>query len=310
MKALKHCLSLLDFETDDLKKLINLAKAIKADPSAYSDVLKGKSIATLYEKQSLRTRVTFDVGINKLGGHAVYLDQSNGQLGSRESVKDFATNLSQWVDAIVARVNAHETLDEFKLFSKVPVINSLSDWYHPCQALADTLTLSEYYSDLSECTLSYIGDGNNVAHSLLNAGALVGFNVNVITPVGREVNAKVLSFAKSVAEVKGIKINTGNDLELLNSTDVIYTDTWVSMGDDTPLTQVKAEFMDYQVNETLMQTYNIKHFMHCQPVHRGFEATDEVCDGEGSLMLPQSNNRLWAQCALLVYLIAPEYLTV
>lgn len=306
--AIKHSLSLKDFETDQLVAIIRAAKRIKQYPKLFSEALSGKTVATLYEKPSLRTRVTFEVGINKLGGRCVLLDLSDGGLGKRESVKDLSQNLSLWVDAIVARVHSHKTLDEFKVFSKVPIINSLSDWYHPCQALADILTLEEQYSDLEKVTLAYLGDGNNVAHSLLNASALYGFNLKVITPKNRQVHPNVLAFAQSIADSKGLRIETSDSLDTLAGVDVVYTDTWISMGDNTCESQARSLFMPYQVNQALMERHGIKFFMHCQPIHRGLEATDDVCDGQHSLILNQSENRLWAQCALLVYTLAPEYL--
>jgi ornithine carbamoyltransferase len=303
MKDFNHLLSLQDLTQEQILELLDLAKKIKTTPSDYSSVLAGMSVATLFEKPSLRTRVTFDVGINRLGGHAVYLDQQNGALGERESVKDFAANLSRWVGAIVARVYSHQTLIELRDNASVPIVNSLSDLYHPCQALADFQTIAENYDDLSKVKLAYVGDGNNVTHSLMLGGAILGMEVAAICPLGSSPDAQVGLRANELAKKHGGKIVISNSMSDLAGYDVIYGDTWVSMGDETPLDDVKSRFMPYQINQSTMDHLGLKHVLHCQPAHRELEITSEVMDGPQSLIFDQAENRMHAQNAVLVSLI-------
>ena len=241
--------------------LIALGKDLKANPSKYAQALAGKSVVTLFEKQSLRTRVTFDIGVNKLGGHAVYLDQTNGAMGSREDVKDFAANISRWADCIVARVFDHKTLLEMQEYASVPVINSLCDLYHPCQGMADFLTIAQNYDDLTKVKLAYIGDGNNVTHSLFIAGAILGATVTAVCPIGHSPDAQILKKAEEIAKETGAKISVTNNIEDIKGFDVVYGDTWLSMGDDTPLDQIKAKFMPYQINQALLDNTGIKHIL-------------------------------------------------
>ncbi|MFM2480511.1 ornithine carbamoyltransferase [Celerinatantimonas sp. YJH-8] len=303
MSELKHLLTLQDLSQQQILDILDLAKKIKADPKAYSQTLAGKSVVTLFEKPSLRTRVTFDIGVNRLGGHAVYLDQQNGAIGERESIKDYAKNLSRWCHAIVARVFSHKTLQELKQYASVPVVNSLCDLYHPCQALADFLTISENYDDLSKVKLAYVGDGNNVTHSLMLGGAILGMEVAAICPVGSSPDAQVVLKARELAAQNGGKIVVSDSLDALDGYDVVYGDTWVSMGDDTPLEQVKDRFIPYQINQSMLDKYGIQHILHCQPAHRELEITSEVMDGPHSLIFDQAENRLHAQNAVLVSLI-------
>ena len=283
--------------------LIALGKDLKANPAKYSQELAGKSVVTLFEKQSLRTRVTFDIGVNKLGGHAVYLDQANGEMGSREDVKDFAANISRWADCIVARVYDHKTLVEMQQHSSVPVINSLCDLYHPCQAMADFLTISQNYADVSKVKLAYIGDGNNVTHSLFIAGAILGATVTAVCPIGHSPDAQLIKQAQDIAAKTGATINVTNTVDDIKGYDVVYGDTWLSMGDDTPLDQIKAKFMPYQINQALLDSTGIKHILHCQPAHRGLDITSEVMDGPASLIFDQAENRMHIQNAIMLTLI-------
>lgn len=298
-----HLLTVKDLNKEQILALLEQAKQLKANPSDYSAALAGKSIATLYEKPSLRTRVSFDVGIQKLGGHAIYLDAQNGALGQRESVKDFALNLSCWVDGIVARVFKQQTLIELAKYGSVPVINSLSDLYHPCQALADFQALAEQYDDLSKISLAYVGDGNNVTHSLMLTAAIVGTDMVVVTPPGYSVDAAVALEAQQLAAKSGAKLTISNDLADLKGVNAIYADTWISMGDTTPLHEIKKTFMPYQVNQALMQQTGAEFFMHCQPAHRDVEVTSDVMDSEQSLLLQQAENRLHAQNAVMLALM-------
>ena len=283
--------------------LIALGKELKADPAKYSQALAGKSVVTLFEKQSLRTRVTFDIGVNKLGGHVVYLDQSNGKMGSREDVKDFAANISRWADCIVARVFDHKTLVEMQAHSSVPVINSLCDLYHPCQAMADFLTIAQQYDDLSKVKIAYIGDGNNVTHSLFIAGAILGATVTAVCPVGHSPDAQILKMSEEIAAKNGGSIQVTDKIEDIKGYDVVYGDTWLSMGDETPLEQIKAKFMPYQINQALLDLTGIKHVLHCQPAHRGLDITSDVMDGPASLIFDQAENRMHIQNAIMLTLI-------
>lgn len=303
MSELQHLLTLQDLTQQQILELLDLAKKIKADPKAYSQTLAGKSVVTLFEKPSLRTRVTFDIGVNRLGGHAVYLDNQNGAIGERESIEDYAKNLSRWCEAIVARVFSHSTLEELKAYASVPVINSLCDLYHPCQALADFQTIAENYDDLSKVKLAYVGDGNNVTHSLMLGGAILGMEVAAICPVGSSPDAQVVLKATELAKANGGKIVVSDSLAALDGYDVVYGDTWVSMGDSTPLSQVKDRFLPYQINQAMLDNYGIHHILHCQPAHRELEITSEVMDGPHSLIFDQAENRLHAQNAVLVSLI-------
>jgi len=304
MEKLQHLLTLKDLTQQQLLALLALAKKIKARPGDYSQALAGKSIVTLYEKPSLRTRVTFDIGIAKLGGHSVYLDQNNGALGKRESVADFAKNISCWADGIVARTFAHKTVEQLAEHGSVPVINSLSDMYHPCQGLADFLALSEQFDDLSKIKLVYIGDGNNVTHSLMFAAAIAGSDMVVICPEGCFPDGKVVVDAQELAAKHGGSLTLSIDPSAAQGADAIYTDTWISMGDSITYEDIKDKFSPYQVNQEMMNDLGIGYFMHCQPAHIDQEVTQEVFDGEQSLVLQQAENRMHAQNAVLVTLLS------
>ncbi|MEE1674482.1 ornithine carbamoyltransferase [Agarivorans aestuarii] len=304
MSDFKHLLSLQDLTQEQILGLLELAAKIKKTPADYGQTLAGKSVVTLFEKPSLRTRVTFDIGINRLGGHAVYLDQQNGAMGERESVKDFASNITRWADAIVARVFSHKTLQTLRDNSSVPIINSLCDLYHPCQGLADFQTISEHYSDLSKVKLAYLGEGNNVTHSLLLGGAILGMEVAAVCPLGSSPDAQIVQKANQLAKAHGGKIVVTNNVEDIKGYDVVYGDTWVSMGDDTPLQSVKDKYIAYQINQNLMQQCGINHVLHCQPAHRELEITSEVMDGPQSLIFDQAENRMHAQNAVLVSLLS------
>lgn len=300
---MRHLLTTQEFNRDELLGLIELGKAMKANPAAYRTSLSGKSVVTLFEKQSLRTRVTFDIGINRLGGHAVYLDQQNGAMGQRETVKDFAGNLSRWCEGIVARVYEHKTLVELKQYASVPVINSLCNLYHPCQALADFMTIAEHYADLSKVKLAYLGEGNNVAHSLLITGAILGTDVTVVSPKGCGPDAQIFNEAVELAKLSGAKLAVTDAVADIRGFNVAYTDTWVSMGDNTPLEAVKEKYLPYQINQGLLDQTGIGHVLHCQPAHREMEITSEVMDGPASLILDEAENRMHAQNAILHTLI-------
>lgn len=305
-------MTLTNFLADDqrtkkqLEDLIQLAITIKNNPSDYSQALAGKSVAMLFEKPSLRTHVSFDIGINKLGGHALYLGQQNGQLGERERISDYAQNLSCWADAIVARVFHNSAIEELGQYSSVPVINALCDIYHPCQALADFVTLAENFDDLSNVKFAYIGDGNNVSNSLMLMAAILGVDFTLACPQGHGPDALIFNKAKALAEQSGSALNLTSNIEALGQQDAIYTDTWISMGDDTNVNDILEKFAPFQVNHQLMEKAQAKIVMHCQPAHLGEEITTELFDSEMSVVFQEAENRMWAQNAVLVTLLADK----
>lgn len=296
-------LTFANWTPEQMQALLSLAVQIKQAPQAYSQALAGKSIVALFEKPSLRTRVSFDIGINRLGGHMVYLDSQSNKLAGREDSVDVAANLACWADAIVARVFSHSTLETFAEAAKVPVINALCDKYHPCQGLADYLTLFEKFGSCEGLTMAYVGDGNNVTHSLLIVGALLGCHQVVVTPEGHEASAEIVAQAKAIAAKTGVKIIESNDVAAAKGANVIYTDTWLSMGDDTPLETIKDKFMPYQVNEALMELTGATHVLHCQPAHRDLEITGSLMDSDASLLMQQAENRMHGQNAILTHLL-------
>ncbi|TMP40971.1 ornithine carbamoyltransferase [Pseudoalteromonas citrea] len=302
-----HFLTGLELDKNQALTLLDLALNIKQQPQEYSQALAGKSVVTLFEKPSLRTRLSFDIGINKLGGHAVYLDQQNGAMGNRESVQDFALNISTWADCLVARVNQHSTLKTLSENSSIPIVNSLCDLYHPCQALADFLTLKEVYGDVSQLKLAFIGAGNNVTHSLMLLAATLGTDFVVVCPKGYSPDAQIVKQAEQIAAVNGASVLISDRVEAAAGSNVLYADTWVSMGDSTPLEQVKQTFMPYQINKALVEQTGANSVLHCQPAHREYEITSEVMDGKYSKIIQQAENRMHAQNALLVSLLNPNY---
>lgn len=299
-------LTFKEWSKDGLENLLTLATKIKQNPAEFSEVLQGKSIVALFEKPSLRTRVSFDIGINKLGGHMVYLDSQAGKLAGREDAKDMGANLACWADAIIARVYSHSTLQQMSEAASVPVINALCDLYHPCQALADFLTLKEIYGELEGLTLAYVGDGNNVTHSLMIVGAILGVNVVSVTPPGYEADSELVAVAKELATNSGASISQSNDIGAAKGANVLYTDTWLSMGDTTPLEQIRKTFDPYMVNEQMIQATGAKYVMHCQPAHRDLEISGNLIDSEQSLLLQQAENRMHGQNAILTHLFGSD----
>lgn len=295
-------LALTDLNSAQLQAILQQAQTIKQAPATYADYLRGKSIALLFEKPSLRTRASFAAGINRLGGHSIYLDAKT-VIGERETAADVGANLACWHDAIVARVFTQSTLSELADASTKPVINALSDTCHPCQAVADLLTIQEHVGDLTSSHVTWVGDGNNVCHALLTGAALAGLHMHVVTPPGYEADAHVIANAQAFAKESGAQLSFSNDLADIQSTDAIYTDTWFSMGQERDSNQVMSDFAPYQVNRRLMQQAKAKFFMHCLPAQRGREVTAEVLDSPQSLVLKQAENRLHAQNAILVQLI-------
>ncbi|MCW8865153.1 MAG: ornithine carbamoyltransferase [Colwellia sp.] len=294
---------------DELNKtqllaLIELAINIKNNPADYNQALAGKSVAMIFEKPSLRTHVSFDMGINKLGGHALYLGQQNGKLGERERVSDYAKNLSCFSDAIVARVFSHDSIQGLAEHASVPVINALCDIYHPCQALADFVTLTEQFGDVSNIKLAYVGDGNNVSNSLMLMAATLGVDFTLVTPVGYEAQASIVEKTKALAAASGARLTITTDINAIGAQDVIYTDTWISMGDEdaSKKAEILAHFAPYQVNHDLMKKSEASVVMHCQPAHLEEEITTALFDSEMAVVFQQAENRMWAQNAVLVTL--------
>ncbi|GLR72326.1 ornithine carbamoyltransferase [Agaribacter marinus] len=299
----KDLLTFRKWTSEEATALLDLAVHLKQQQDFYPQPLAGKSVVALFEKPSLRTRVSFDIGINKLGGHMVYVDSQGEPLKKREDPVDVGANVSQWADAIVARVYEHNTLEQLVQGAKVPVVNALCDMYHPCQALADYITLFEQDKQIKGKTMAYIGDGNNVTHSLLILGILLGVHQIVITPKGHEIDDEIHRYVSELAELMNVMVTFSSKIADVKGADVLYTDTWLSMGDDTPLDEIKETLMPYQVNEALMQSSGAKYVMHCQPAHRDLEITGELMDSEHSLLMQQAENRMHAQNAILTYLL-------
>ncbi|MBF7073783.1 ornithine carbamoyltransferase [Glaciecola sp. MH2013] len=299
-------LTFSDWSSAEMNALLDLALDVKARPENYNQALANKNIVAIFEKPSLRTRVSFDIGINKLGGHLVYVDSQGAPLKDREDPVDVGANLACWADGIVSRVYEHKTLVDLAQGAKVPVINALCDLYHPCQALADYLGMAEKFGSVKGKTMAYVGDGNNVTHSLLIVGALLGCNQVVITPKGFEISPNIAQHAAKLAYENNVDITISNSIDELEKADIIYTDTWLSMGDDTPLADIKEKFAPYQVNEALMQKTNASFVMHCQPAHRDLEITSSLMDSDKSLLMLQAENRMHAQNAIMVALIGKQ----
>jgi ornithine carbamoyltransferase len=289
----------------DLRLIFELAVDVKATPSAYARALEGRQLAMIFEKPSLRTRTTFEVGMTSMGGFALYLDHATQRLGEREAVKDIARNLERWVDGIVARTFSHASVVELAENASVPVINGLSDLLHPCQALADFFTLEEKFGRLKSLELAYVGDGNNVCHSLMIAGAKLGVSVHTATPVGFEPQAEIVEEARACARHSGARISIGHDpFEAVSKANVVYTDVWASMGQEDEADVRLQVFAPYQVTEALMAAADPDAvFMHCLPAHRGLEVVDGVMDSGQSIVFDQAENRLHVQKALLILLI-------
>ncbi|MBN2471131.1 MAG: ornithine carbamoyltransferase [Anaerolineae bacterium] len=304
----KHYLDITKWSPEDMQELLDLAVFLKREWKSGGNrpVLKGKVLGMVFQKPSLRTRVSFEVGMKHLGGDALYLSPAEIGLGKRESIADVARVLSGYVQGIMARVFEHQHVLDLARWASVPVINGLSDFNHPCQALADMLTIYEHYGKLEGLKVAFVGDGNNVATSLLFASAKLGVNFSIASPPGYALDSSVLVKAAPYAETSGITIETHEDpIAAVAEADVIYTDTWTSMGQEDEAAVRREKFGRYQVNNDLLAKAGRKAMvMHCLPAHRGEEITDEVADGMQSLLFPQAENRMHAQKALLVTLMA------
>jgi len=294
-----------DLSPRDLSLIFELAERVKASPQDYAQALLGKQLAMIFEKPSLRTRVTFEVGMTSMGGFGVYLDHAKPRLGEREAVRDIARNLERWVDGIVARTFSHESVLELAHHAAIPVVNALTDLFHPCQALADLFTLREKFGKLAGLKLAFVGDGYNVCHSLMVTGAKLGVSVRVATPPGYEPKPEIVSEAKTLAAATGATIELfNNPLEAVKDAQAIYTDVWASMGQEHAVHLRAQVFAPYRVTEELMAVCDPSAvFMHCLPAHRGHEVTNEVIDSARSVVFDQAENRLHVQKALLLLLM-------
>jgi ornithine carbamoyltransferase len=300
----RNYLSVDDLTPAELIAILELSERVKADPAAFADRMRGRSVALVFEKPSTRTRVSFEVGVAELGAHPLVISSSELQLGRGETIEDTGRVFSRYVDAIVLRTFEQERLELLASAATIPVINSLSDFEHPCQALADLFTVRERLGGLEGRTLSYLGDGNNVAHSLLLAGAKAGMRVRVAAPPGFEPIPQVVNRAAEIAS------ETGGDVEVLHDpmdaardADVLYTDAWASMGQEAETDERELVFRSYQIDEKLVGTAAPDVVvLHCLPAHRGMEITDEVIDGPRSAVWDQAENRLHTQKALLLFL--------
>ena len=298
-------LSVDDLSTAEIKSLLALTAEIKAHPRRYRRSLEGRMMALIFEKPSLRTRTSFTVGIKQLGGDSILLTPADINLGKRESVYDVAKNLERMVDGIMIRTLGHDICTGLAQHASIPVINGLTDLEHPCQAMADIFTVIEHKKNLKRLKLSYIGDGNNVAHSLMLIAAKLGTTMFVATPEGYKPQAAIMDRAQAIAAETGARIVwTADPVEAAREADMVYTDTWASMGQEAEAAARRAVFAPYQVNKAL-----ISHaredvlFMHCLPAHRGEEVTDEVIDSPNSVVFQEAENRLHAQKAIMLQLL-------
>lgn len=301
----KDFLQVLDMTKEEILKTFDIALDMKANRKKYSEVLKGETLALIFEKPSLRTRTSFDVGIQQLGGFSLYLSPNEISLGKRESVHDVAKNLERMVQGIMIRTFGHHIVEDMAKYAKIPIINGLTDYSHPCQAMADFLTIKEIKGDFKGLKLCYAGDGNNVAHSLMHAGARLGVDVTVLCPKGFEPN--LIAFQESIEAAKetGAKIEVSHEpKDGAKDADIIYTDVWASMGQEAETEARKKIFRPYQVNDELM-SYAKKDsiFMHCLPAHRGDEVTDSVIDAQNSVVFQEAENRLHVQKAIVYQLM-------
>lgn len=304
---MKHFINLADWSQTDLHQILTLAEHLKLEWQFGGNrpLLANKMLGMVFQKPSLRTRVSFHVGMKHLGGDALMLGPNDIGLGKRESIPDVARVLSSYVDVIMARVFHHAHLEQLAAYSSVPVINGLSDYNHPCQAMADMLTIKERLGDLKGRKLAYVGDGNNVAVSLLVAATYFGVNFSIATPEGHELPPHVRQLGETLATEHNVALTmTTHPQAAVADADVIYTDTWVSMGQEAETAERREALQPYQVNEALLQAAPKRAIvMHCLPAHRGDEITDSVADGAQSAIFQQAENRLHAQKAILVYLL-------
>ena len=302
--AMKHFLSLKDVSPAQWKEIFELSTDVKKNPQKYNQALAGKTLGMIFQKSSTRTRVSFEVGMFQLGGHALFLSSNDIQIGRGETIADTARVLSRMVDILMARVFGHNIVEELAQYGSIPVINGLSDFSHPCQGVADYFTLYERWSDLKGRKIAYIGDGNNVCHSLLFGAAALGMHISVGAPDGYKPDPGVVDFSRNVAGKTGGSISILTDPgEAIRDADAVYTDVWASMGQELEYKERKAIFADYQINGKLFSLAKKDAlFLHCLPAHRGDEVTDEVIDSPNSVVWDEAENRLHCQKAILLLL--------
>lgn len=303
---MRHFLTLNDFSKDEIIEILNLAFEIKKEAKArnFKPYLKDQKLAMIFEKSSTRTRVSFDVGMNELGGHALFLSSRDIQLGRGEPIKDTARVISRMCDLIMARVNRHETLIELAEFSRVPVINGLSDKFHPVQLMADLMTIVECGIPIAKIKAAYVGDGNNMTHSWLMLASKLGFELRVATPVGYEADPQILAQAQENAKISGAKILITNDIkEAARGANVVTTDTWVSMGQEGEKEQRIRDFAGFCVDESLMALAGSGAiFLHCLPAYRGYEVSETAFEAHADEIFAEAENRLHAQKGVMVWL--------
>jgi ornithine carbamoyltransferase len=302
-------LSIQDLSAEEIEGILDLTRMVKSRRNEFTRALDGKQIVLIFEKPSLRTRLTFEAGIRSLGGSSLFVDQREERIGKRESLPDVAHNLERWMDGIVLRTFEHSTVTQMAEHSSIPVINGLSNLEHPCQALADFFTLKERFNDLRKVKLAYVGDGNNVAHSLLLTGASLGTSVSVATPVNYEPDSAILAKAREIAQRTGAEIEITSDVACaVKGANAVYTDVWASMGQEQEAAERKRIFSPYQVNASLMKlAAPDAYFMHCLPAHRGDEVTDEVMDSPASVVFDEAENRLHVQKSILLLLLGSSW---
>jgi len=301
----RDLISVQDFSPEEIKSLFELTNIIKNRPADFRGALAGKQLVLFFEKASLRTRLTFEAGMASLGGTSFFMDQTRSRLHEREPLRDIAHNVERWVDAVVLRTYEHQTIVELAQHACIPVINALSDVEHPCQAFADFFTLQEKFGDLRQVRMAYVGDGNNVAHSLMLAAASLGSSISLATPAGYAPDPEVTAAARAIAATTGAKVELTEDpCAAVSGADAIYTDVWTSMGQEEEASERNAIFAPYQVNEALM-SMAAPHavFLHCLPAHRGQEVTTGVIDSPCSVVFDQAENRMHVQKAILLLLL-------
>ncbi|MCT4799571.1 ornithine carbamoyltransferase [Exiguobacterium profundum] len=305
VKTIQHFLTMEELTPDTLDSLIQLAHEVKRSPQSYATVLTGKKVALLFEKASTRTRMSFEVGVVELGGYPLFLSGQDLQIGRGEPLTDTIQVMSRYVDALMIRTYAHETVETLAQHGSIPIINGLTDLHHPCQVLADLLTIEERFGSRAGKVLTYIGDGNNMAHSLMIGGALSGMHIRIASPNGYTVDQGIYEKAKKLAESTGGSIALFENPSLAaNGADIVYTDVFASMGQEGEAEERLMKFNGFQVNEELMALANPDAiFLHCLPAHRGEEVTAEVIDGPQSWVFDQAENRLHAQKALMLTLL-------
>ncbi|PKN59146.1 MAG: ornithine carbamoyltransferase [Deltaproteobacteria bacterium HGW-Deltaproteobacteria-14] len=301
----KDLVTIFELEDADVADLLALAKDMKANPGAYRTRLAGQTLAMIFEKSSTRTRVSFEVGINQLGGTGLFLSSRDIQLGRGEPLSDTARVLSRYVDGIMARTFAHQSVVDLATYASVPVINGLTDFNHPCQALADLQTIAEHHGDLRGRKLAYVGDGNNVAHSLMMACARTGMDFACAAPSGYRMDADYVAKARALADRHGVTVvETTSPAEAVAGAHVVYSDVWASMGQEAEQKKREQDFVGFQVDQALMaQAASGAIFMHCLPAHRGEEVSAEVCDGPQSVIYDQAENRMHMQKAIMLRLM-------